>query len=125
VRNRHLAANAVDHEGLRVFDRAGSGGGITRVPDGACPFQSGQLILAKYLRHKAHVLVLEKSRAGPVAGDDSRTLLAAMLQSKQAIISQDRRVRVAEHPEESAFMLRERIDLRFGGVDLVWRDHTQ
>jgi hypothetical protein len=32
---------------------------------------------------------------------------------------------VAEHAEESAFMLRERIDLRFGNVDLVWRDHTQ
>ena len=125
VRNCHLAANAVDHEGLRVFDRAGSGGGITRVSDGTGPFQSGQFILPKYLRHKTHILVLEKSRAGPVARDDSRTLLTAMLQGKQAIISQDRRVRVAEHAEESAFMLGERTRLGSGKVDLVWRDHTQ
>src|SRR5262249_44840004 len=79
VRNCHLAAKAVDHEGLRVFDRAGPGGRITRMPDSTCPFQSGQLILPKNLRHKTHVLVLEKTRAGPVARDDSSALLAAML----------------------------------------------
>ena len=66
VRNCHLAANAVDHEGLRVFDRAGSGGGVARVPDGACPFQSGQFILPKYLRHKTHVLVMEEVVPGPL-----------------------------------------------------------
>jgi hypothetical protein len=32
---------------------------------------------------------------------------------------------MTEHPEESAFMLRQRIDLGLGNVDLVWRDHTQ
>ena len=94
-------------------------------PMARVPFSLASSSCPKYLRHKTHVLVLEKGRAGPVAGDDSRALLAAMLQSKQAIIGQDRRVRVAEHAEESAFMLRERIDLRFGNVDLVWRDHTQ
>ncbi len=125
VRNCHLAANAVDHEGLRVFNRAGSGGRITRVPDGACPFQSGQFVLSKYLRHKAHVFVLEKSRAGPVARDDSRALLAAMLQGKQAIIAQDRRVRMSKHAEQPAFMLRQRRCPVLWSVDLVWGDHTQ
>src|SRR4026207_2239455 len=105
VRNCHLAAHTIDYEGLRVFDRAGSSGRIARVPDGACPFQSGQFVVSKYLRHKTHILMLEKSRAGPVARDDSRALLAAMLQSKQAIITQDRCVRMAKHAEQSAFML--------------------
>ena len=126
VRDRHLAAHAVDHEGLRVFDRAGAGGGITRVPDRACPFQFGQFFLTKYLRHKTHVLVLEKCRAGPVAGDDSRALLAAMLQRKQAVICQDRRVRMAEHAEESALVLRERTDLAPRSMSILsGDDHTQ
>src|SRR4029077_13763059 len=79
VRNCHLAAHTIDYEGLRVFDRASPGGRITRVPDGTCPFKSSQFILPKHLRHKAHVLVLQKGRALPIAGDDSRALLTAML----------------------------------------------
>ena len=35
VRDRHLAADAIDHERLRIFDRARAGGGITGVPDRA------------------------------------------------------------------------------------------
>ena len=35
VRDRHLAAQTIDHEWLRIFERARSGGGIARVPDRA------------------------------------------------------------------------------------------
>ena len=80
-------------------------------PIGACPFQSRQFFLTENLRDQAHVLVLEKCRAGPVARDDARALLAAMLEREQTVIGQHRRVRMAEHAEKSAFMLRERIDL--------------
>jgi hypothetical protein len=32
---------------------------------------------------------------------------------------------MAEHAEQPAFVLRERIGLGLSDVDLVWRDHTQ
>ena len=35
VRDRDLAAETIDHERLRIFQRARAGGGITRVPDRA------------------------------------------------------------------------------------------
>ena len=44
VRDRDLAAHAIDHERLRVLQRARAGGGITGVPDRARPFQSFQLV---------------------------------------------------------------------------------
>jgi hypothetical protein len=69
--------------------------------------------------------VLEKSRAGAVTSDNSRALLAAMLQGKQAIITQDRCIRMTEYAEQPALMLRERIGFGLDDVDLVWRDHTQ
>ena len=69
--------------------------------------------------------MLEKSRTRAIAGNDSRALLAAMLQRKETVVCQDRRVWVAEHAEEPAFVLRERIGLGLDGVDAFWRDHTQ
>ena len=38
VRNSHLAADAIHHERLRIFNGAGAGGGVTRVPNRACAF---------------------------------------------------------------------------------------
>src|SRR5438876_4433232 len=40
VRDRHLAADAIDHERLRVLDRTGAGGRIAGVSDGAAAFES-------------------------------------------------------------------------------------
>ena len=68
--------------------------------------------------------MLKESRAGAIAGDDSSAFLAAMLQGKQTVVSQYRRVRMAEHAEQPALMPRERISLSLD-IGLVWRDHTQ
>ena len=55
VRDRDLPADAIDHERLRVFQRARAGGGITGVPDRARAFQSLQFFRAENLRDQAHV----------------------------------------------------------------------
>ena len=57
VRDRHLAAHAIDHERLRVFNRARAGRGITSVPDRAVAFQLFQFALTEHLRHQPHVFV--------------------------------------------------------------------
>ena len=54
VRDRHLAAQAIDHERLRIFDRARPGGGITGVADRSRPFQSFQFFLPENLRNESH-----------------------------------------------------------------------
>ena len=49
VRDCHLPAHAIDHERLRILQRARSGGGITGMPDRARPFQFLQLLLSENL----------------------------------------------------------------------------
>ena len=107
VRDRDLAADAIDHERLRVFDRARAGRGITGVPDRARAFQPLQLGLAEDLRDQAHVVVDQKRSAGPVAGDDAGAFLAAMLQREKPVVGEHRGVRMAEDGEEAALVLRE------------------
>jgi len=106
MRNSHLAAHAIDHERLRILDRAGAGRRITRVPNRACTLQSGQFFLAKNLRHQTHVLVREKAGPRAIACDDPSALLSAVLQRKQTIIRQHRGVRMAEDAEKPALVLR-------------------
>src|SRR5436190_13164808 len=100
MRNSHLAAYAIDHERLRVLDRAGAGRRVTRVPDRACALQSCQFLLAKDLRHQTHVLVHEKAGPRAVACDDPGVLLSAVLQRKPTIIRPPRGVRMTEHAEK-------------------------
>ena len=107
MRNSHLAAHAIDHERLRILDRAGAGRRITRVPERACTLQPCQFVLAKNLRHQTHVLVHEKAGPRPIACDDSGALLSAVLQRKQTIIRQHRGVRMTEHAEKPALVLRQ------------------
>ena len=106
----------LNHERLRILDRAGAGRRVTRVPERACTLQSGQFFLAKNLGHQTHVLVREKAAPRPIACDNSGALLSAMLQREQTIIRQHRRVRMSEHAEESALVLRQ--NRRVG--HLVW-----
>jgi hypothetical protein len=124
VRDRHLAADAIDHERLRVLYRAGPGRGIAGVPDRAAAFQLFELGLAEYLRDKPHVFVIEKGRAGTVAGHNSGALLPAVLEREKAVIGQDGGVGMSEHTEKSALMLRVNI-LGFEVVDVVRRGHKQ
>jgi hypothetical protein len=107
MRNSHLTAHAIDHERLRILNRAGAGRRVTRVPERACTLQACQFFLAKHLRHQTHVFVHEKAGPGPIACDDPGALLSAMLQRKQTIIRQHRGVRMAEHAEKPALVLRQ------------------
>src|SRR6266481_5221650 len=107
MRNSHLAAHAIDYERLRVLDRAGAGCRVTGVSKRACALQPCQFVLAKDLRHQTHVLVHEKAGPRPIAGDDSGALLSAMLQRKQTVIRQHRGVRMTEHAEKPALVLRQ------------------
>src|SRR5262245_14798292 len=82
MRNSHLAAHAIDHERLRILDRAGAGGRVTGVPERACTLQLCQFVLTKNLRHQTHVFVHEEAGPGTVACDDAGALLSTMLQRK-------------------------------------------
>src|SRR5712691_1221755 len=104
MRNSHLAAHAIDHERLRILDRAGAGRRVTGMPERACTLQPGQFFLAKNLRHQTHVFVHEKAGPWSIACDDAGALLSAMLQRKQTIIRQYRGVRMAEHAEKPALV---------------------
>ena len=53
VRDRDLAAEAIDHERLRVFHRARAGRGIAGVTDRARSLETFQFILAENLRNRA------------------------------------------------------------------------
>ena len=80
---------------------------ITRVPNRARALQSCQFFLTKHLRHQTHVFVHEKARARAVAGDNAGAFLSAMLQREQAVVRQHCRVRMPEHAEKAALVLRQ------------------
>src|SRR3954469_1508815 len=120
----HLAADAIDHERLGVFDCARSGGGIPGVPQRAGALEMLELLLTEDLRHKTHVLVHEEGGAGPVARDNAGAFLAPMLQGEETIVGEDGGVRMAEYAKQAAFVLRERLPLgRFKIVDLLRSGH--
>ena len=53
-------------------------------------------------------LMLKKGLAGPVARDDAGAFLAAMLEREETVVGQHGRVRMTEHAEKAAFVLRDR-----------------
>ena len=61
VRHGDLSAEAIDHERLRVFQRARAGRRITRMSESARALQTFQLLRAEYLRNQAHVAMELKS----------------------------------------------------------------
>ena len=72
--------------------------------DGARPFQALQFVLPENLRDQTHVAMEEKVRVGAVARDDAGAFLPAMLQGKEAVVSEDGGIRVPEDGEDAAFM---------------------
>src|SRR5207244_13043691 len=82
------------------------------ITDRTPPFEFFQLFLPENLRDQSHALVLEEGLAGAVAGHNPGTFLPAMLQCEQPIIGQDRRIRMTEHAEESALVLRVHFAIR-------------
>ncbi len=96
MRDCHLAAHAIDHQRLRVLDRAGAGGRIAGVSDRPPALQLLQLGLTEHLRDQSHPFVNQKRCARPVAGDDARAFLTAMLEREQSVVGQHRRVWMAE-----------------------------
>src|ERR1043166_2524942 len=119
VGDGELAAHTIDHERLRVLDRARPSRRVTGVPDCARPFQLFQLSLAEHLRDQPHTLVHEKGSVRPVAGDDSGALLPAMLEPEQPVVSEHGRVLVAKYAEEPTLVLWKTFALAWiGRVDL-------
>ena len=124
MRDRHLAAHAVNHKRLRILDRARACRRVACVSDRACALELRQFFLAKHLRDKTHVFVHQKGCSRTVARDDARALLPAMLQCKQAVVSQHRRVRMTEYTEQSALVLRNRSGIRcLVDIDFVAGGH--
>ena len=66
VRNRHLAADAIDHERLRIFDRAGAGRRITRVTDRAVPLSLSSSSWPKTCDTSPMSLCMRKLVPGPL-----------------------------------------------------------
>ena len=107
VRDRDLAAEAIDHEGLRVFHRARAGRGIAGVPDRARALQALQFILRRKPARPAPCRDAAGSWSpGPFARDDAGALLSAMLERKEAVVGQDRRVRMTEDGKDAALVHR-------------------
>ena len=108
VRHGDLAAKAIYHEGLRVFQGARSGGGITSMAQRARPFQPLQLFRAEDLRDEPHVAMQLEGRSGAVARDDAGAFLPAMLEREEAVIREHSGVGMAEDRENPAFVLGKR-----------------
>src|SRR5947207_7840042 len=124
--DRHLAAHAVDHERLRIFDCARSGGGITGVANRAAPFQLFQFGLTENLRDQTHVFVDKKGCARAVARHDACALLSAMLEREQTVVGEHGCIWMTKYAEKPALVLRVSLALsRFWDVDGVWRGHTR
>src|SRR5205807_3773308 len=124
VGDRHLAADAIDHERLRVFDRAGAGGGIAGVPDRATSLELFHFRLTEHLRDKSYVFVNQERSARAVAGHNSSALLPAMLEGEKTVVGQDGRVGMTEHAKKSALVLRVDVS-RLEVVDVVRRGHKK
>ncbi len=106
VADRHLAARAIDDDGLRVFQRAGAGGGVADVADGARAGQLGQGRVVEDLRHEAHAVVALEFAVGVAVDDDARAFLAAMLQGVEPEKGDFCRVWMTVNSEDTAFILR-------------------
>ena len=124
VGDRHLAADAIDHERLRVFDRAGAGGGIPGMANRATSFELFQFRLPEDLWDKPHVFVNQERSARAVAGHNSSALLPAMLEGEKTIVGQNGCVGMTEHAKKSALVLRVNVS-RLEVVGVVRRGHKK
>jgi hypothetical protein len=87
--DRQLAAGTIDHQRLRIFQRARS---ARRIPDVTDRSRSDpqllQVLFLEHLGNQTHAPVNIKRLVRSCRGDDSGAFLAPMLQGKEAIISQ-------------------------------------
>ena len=103
--HRNLATRTVGDDGLGVFQRAGAGGGITDVADGAIARQGGQLLLVEDLRNESHAVTALELAVLVARDDDARAFLPAMLQGVKTEKSDFRRLGMAKNGEDSALIL--------------------
>ncbi len=67
VRDRELAAVGIDDERLGVLGRAGPGGRVAHVADGASALELIEVVHLEDLRDKAHALCCWKVLSDPLA----------------------------------------------------------
>ena len=100
VRQREIARVVTEKERLDVLNAAAAGRGVTHVADGHRTFQGRQLLFVENLGHQS--LALDAAEGAVlIHRNDAGTLLPAVLQGVEAVVSQRRGVRHpvdAEHP---------------------------
>ena len=102
--NRDLAAARIDDEGLRVLDRARSGGRIPHVTDRSRACDALKGIRSKNLGNETHPFVDSEGTLRTFGRHDARAFLATMLQGEKAIVDDARGVRMPENCEDTAFV---------------------
>ncbi len=117
VAQREFALIAIDHDGLRVYERSVSGGGIARVANGGRAGKRRDHVRRENFLHVAEALVHVYVRA--VGGGDAGRFLSAMLQRVEAEVGHFRGFGVAENSEHAAVIVKVIV---FDGVKL--RDHA-
>ena len=111
--------HGVGDEGLRIRQSAGPGGRIADVTDGAVAFEPFERRRVEDLRYQAHSTMDVERMPEPLAGDDARALLSAVLQREEPVVGQQRRTLVAKDPEDSTFMAWVRGVVLQGGREVV------
>ena len=76
------------------------------MPDSAGSFQLIKGFRVENAPDQTHVDVPFERRIWPVSGNDPRAFLPAMLERKEAVVGEHRRVRMAEYGEDAAFVSR-------------------
>ena len=104
VTDRDLPAPGVGDMRLGVGDVTRAGGGIADVTDRARAFQPFEGVDVENLSDEAHVHMPFEGCIRPVRGDDPGAFLAPMLERKEPVIREHRRIRMAKHGEDTAFV---------------------
>ena len=100
-----LTPGTIDHDGLGVFECAGTCGGIADMADGARAGELGQLFVVEDLRDEAHPVVALEFALLVAMSDDSRALLPAMLQGIEAKEGDFRRMGMTEDGKNATLIL--------------------
>ena len=103
VREGEIARIVVEEERLHVLYATAPGRRIAHVAYGHVARQRGQAPLVEDLGHEA--LALDMAERTVVHGDDTATLLSAVLQGVQAVICESGRIGHPEDTENAAFVM--------------------
>jgi hypothetical protein len=100
----HVSVVKTEDERLDVVGGAGSGGGVTHMPDGPIPFETLDFtFIAEHLRQQAHSAMT--GQVAVVIGYDAGPLLTTMLQCVQTEVGESGGVGMTPHAEDATFFV--------------------